>query len=86
MAISAEVLRQQYHLHDISAQINPFTHPDREECARILFDEFRYLSDTFAFWGPYKGPARTMITHMQDGNGTVFSDPLLDQRWRNTFL
>ncbi|MDU5192718.1 MAG: YPO3983 family protein [Mixta calida] len=77
--LSAEVLRQQYHLHDISAHLNPFTHPNREESARILFDEFRYLADTFAFWGPYKGLARTMITHMQDGNGTVFSDPLLDQ-------
>ncbi|WP_312393789.1 DUF3289 family protein [Mixta calida] len=77
--LSAEVLRRQYHLRDISAHLNPFTHPNREESARILFDEFRYLADTFAFWGPYKGLARTMITHMQDGNGTVFSDPLLDQ-------
>lgn len=77
--LSAEVLRRQYHLHDISARINPFTHPDRDESARILFDEFRYLSDTFAFWGPYKSLARTMISHMQYGHGTVFSDPLLDQ-------
>ena len=77
--LSAEVLRRQYHLHDISAHINPFTHPDRDESARILFDEFRYLSDTFAFWGPYKSLARTMISHMQYGHGTVFSDPLLNQ-------
>ncbi|WP_333897215.1 DUF3289 family protein [Mixta calida] len=77
--LSAEVLRRQYHLRDISTRLNPFTHPNHEESARILFDEFRYLSDTFSFWGPYKSLARTMITHMQDGNGTVFSDPLLDQ-------
>lgn len=77
--LSAEVLRRQYHLHDISARLNPFTHPNREESARVLFDEFRYLSDTFAFWGPYKSLARTMIDHMQYDNGILFSDPLLDQ-------
>ncbi|UQY43131.1 DUF3289 family protein [Erwinia sp. PK3-005] len=29
--LSAEVLRQQYHLRDISARVDPFTHPSREE-------------------------------------------------------
>ncbi|MGD8161942.1 DUF3289 family protein [Pantoea sp. FN0307] len=77
--LSAEVLRQQYHLRDISTRIDPYTHPNREECARILFDEFRDLSDMFSFYGDYKSLARTMITHMQYGNGAVFSDPLLDQ-------
>ncbi|MDU4094822.1 MAG: YPO3983 family protein [Pantoea sp.] len=77
--LSAGVLRQQYHLRDISARVDPFTHPNREESARILFDEFRDLSDMFSFYGDYKSLARTMITHMQYGNGSVFSDPLLDQ-------
>ena len=77
--LSTEVLRQQYHLHDISARIDPFTHPDREESARILFDEFRDLSDMFSFYGSYKSLARSMISHMQYGNGAVFSSPLLDQ-------
>ena len=77
--LSAGVLRQQYHLRDISARVDPFTHPNREESARILFDEFRDLSDMFSFYGDYKSLARTMITHMQYGNGTVFSGPLLDR-------
>ncbi|MGD8202739.1 DUF3289 family protein [Pantoea sp. FN0305] len=77
--LSAEVLRQQYHLRDISTRIDPFNHPNRKESARILFDEFRDLSDMFSFYGDYKSLARTMITHMQYGNGAVFSDPLLDQ-------
>ncbi|YCI30347.1 DUF3289 family protein [Erwinia sp. PK3-005] len=77
--LSSEVLRQQYHLRDISARIDPFTHPSREESARILFDEFRDLSDMFSFYGDYKSLARMMITHMQYGNGAVFSHPLLDQ-------
>ena len=46
---------------------------------RILFDEFRDLSDMFSFWGDYKNLTRTMISHMQYGNGAVFSSPLLDQ-------
>lgn len=77
--LSAGVLRQQYHLRDVSARVDPFTHPNREESARILFDEFRDLSDMFSFYGDYKSLARTMITHMQYGNGSVFSDPLLDR-------
>ena len=77
--LSAGVLRQQYHLCDVSARVDPFTHPNREESARILFDEFRDLSDMFSFYGDYKSLARTMITHMQYGNGSVFSDPLLDR-------
>ena len=77
--LSTEVLRQQYHLRDISARIDPFTHPDREESAPILFDEFRDLSDMFSFYGSYKSLARSMISHMQYGNGAVFSSPLLDQ-------
>ncbi|MGD8161939.1 DUF3289 family protein [Pantoea sp. FN0307] len=77
--LSAEVLRQQYHLRDISTRIDPFNHPNRKESARILFNEFRDLSDMFSFYGDYKSLARTMITHMQYVNGAVFSDPLLDQ-------
>ena len=77
--LSAEVLRKQYHLDDISTHLDPYTYPDREQSARILFDEFRDLSDMFSFWGDYKSLTRAMISHMQYGNGAAFSNPLLDQ-------
>ena len=77
--LSAEVLRKQYHLGDISTHLDPYTYPDREQSARILLDEFRDLSDMFSFWGDYKSLTRAMISHMQYGNGAVFSSPLLDQ-------
>lgn len=51
----------------------------RQECARILFDEFRELSATFALYGPYRPLIGRMINHMQYGNGTPFRDALLDQ-------
>ncbi|CAE1149836.1 DUF3289 family protein [Serratia sp. Tan611] len=51
----------------------------RQECARILFDEFRELSATFALYGPYRHLIGKMINHMQYGNGTPFRDALLDQ-------
>ena len=77
--LSAEVLRKQYHLGDISTHLDPYTYPDREQSARILLDEFRDLSDMFSFWGDYKSLTRAMISHMQYGNGAAFSSPLLDQ-------
>ncbi|WP_455818279.1 DUF3289 family protein [Pseudomonas cerasi] len=50
----------------------------RGECARIMFDEFRSLSHTFSIYGPYRHLIGTMITHMQNGNGTAFTSMSLD--------
>ena len=51
----------------------------RQQCAAILFDEFRSLSRKFSFYGPYSHLIEKMITHMQNGNGTPFRDPSLDR-------
>lgn len=50
-----------------------------QQCARILFDEFRHLSRMFALFSPYRHLIDKMITHMQYGNGTPFRDMLLDR-------
>ena len=39
----------------------------RQQCAAILFDEFRQLSQAFSFYGPYSYLIKQMITHMQNG-------------------
>ncbi|MBS1205464.1 MAG: Protein of uncharacterized function [Proteobacteria bacterium] len=51
----------------------------RQQCAAILFDEFRDLSRTFAMYGPYKPLIQQMITHMQKANGAPFRHMLLDR-------
>lgn len=51
----------------------------RQECTRILFDEFRLLSQSFAIYGPYKYLIEKMINHMQNGNGTPFRDISLNK-------
>ncbi|WP_426817095.1 DUF3289 family protein [Winslowiella sp. 2C04] len=71
-------LQEYYQPNNISKNINPFTHPNRDESARILFDEFRQLSDTFSFIGPYKGLIRSLIDHMQHNTGKKFTDKLMD--------
>lgn len=43
-----------------------------QECARILFDEFRHLAQAFAFFSPYRQLIEQMITHMQQNNGEPF--------------
>ena len=50
-----------------------------QQCARILFDEFRHLSRMFALFSPYRHLIDKMITHMQYGNGAPFRDKLLDK-------
>lgn len=50
-----------------------------QQCAAILFDEFRFLSRQFSFCGPYRHLIEKMITHMQTGNGTPFRDMALDR-------
>ncbi len=51
----------------------------RQQCAIILFDEFRQLSRKFSLYGPYSHLIEKMITHMQNGNGTPFRDVSLDR-------
>ena len=57
-----------------------------QQCANILFDEFRDLSRLFSVYGPYKHLIEKMITHMQNGNGTPFRDPSLDRALKEHIL
>jgi len=50
----------------------------RQQCAEILFDEFRHLSHSFSLYGPYKYLIKKMISHMQNGEGAPFSSMCLD--------
>jgi len=58
----------------------------RQECARILFDEFRDLSRTFSIYGPYRHLIGQMITHMQNGNGAAFTSSYLDAALKEHIL
>ncbi|MFC0138900.1 YPO3983 family protein [Erwinia mallotivora] len=58
----------------------------RQQCAAILFDEFRQLSRLFSVYGPYRHLIEKMITHMQNGNGTPFRDMALDRALREHIL
>lgn len=51
---------------------------NKQDCAKILFDEFRHLSKAFSFAGPYKTLIAKMISHMQVNNGCSFRDNLLN--------
>lgn len=57
-----------------------------QQCARILFDEFRHLSRMFALFSPYRHLIDKMITHMQYGNGAPFRDMLLDRALKENIL
>ena len=52
------------------------------ECAAILFDEMRHLSQAFAIYGPYKDLIEEMISHMQHGEGRSFSSDYLNSALR----
>ncbi|WP_455814220.1 YPO3983 family protein [Pseudomonas graminis] len=67
-------------LHGASEKIS------RQECVRILFDEFRESSRTFSVYGPYKHLIGQMITHMQNGNGTAFTSMQLDAALKEHIL
>jgi len=81
-------------------KITPFTQPQsmfygargegekitRQQCANILFDEFRELSCLFSFYGPYKHLIEKMITHMQYGNGKTFTSMHLDSALKDHLL
>ncbi|MEE9684563.1 YPO3983 family protein [Lelliottia amnigena] len=50
----------------------------KPECANLLFDEFKSLSRSFSFYGPYKNIMAKMIDHMQHGNGSPFTSLYLN--------
>ncbi|SCC68920.1 YPO3983 family protein [Kosakonia oryziphila] len=58
----------------------------RQQCAAMLFDEFRSLSRKFSLYGPYRHLIEKMITHMQNGNGTPFHDVSLDRALKEHIL
>ncbi|WON75839.1 YPO3983 family protein [Serratia sp. UGAL515B_01] len=58
----------------------------RQECANILFDEFRSLSKQVSFYGPYQKLIGKMIDHMQKGNGVPFRDMLLNAALKEQIL
>ncbi|MGV3346569.1 YPO3983 family protein, partial [Enterobacteriaceae bacterium LUAb1] len=58
----------------------------RQQCAALLFDEFRQLSRLFSVYGPYSHLIEKMITHMQNGNGMPFRDMALDSALKEQIL
>ncbi|MEE3664393.1 YPO3983 family protein [Brenneria sp. g21c3] len=58
----------------------------KQECARILFDEFRRLRWPFAVYSPYRHLISYMITHMQNGNGSPFRSLHLDAALKENLL
>lgn len=58
----------------------------RQQCAAVLFDEFRSLSRKFSLYGTYSHLIEKMITHMQHGNGTPFLDISLDRALKEQIL
>ncbi|KGD72566.1 hypothetical protein HA49_17850 [Tatumella morbirosei] len=58
----------------------------RQQCAALLFDEFRSLSRKFSLYGPYSHLIEKMITHMQYGDGMPFRDISLDQALKKHIL
>ena len=58
----------------------------RQQCAAMLFDEFRSLSHKFSLYGSYSHLIEKMITHMQNGNGTTFRDMSLNSALKEHIL
>ena len=58
----------------------------RQQCTALLFDEFRSLSRKFSLYGPYSHLIEKMITHMQYGNGSPFSDTALNKALKEQIL
>lgn len=58
----------------------------RQQCAAMLFDEFRSLSRKFSLYGPYSHLIEKMIIHLQNGNGTPFRDISLDRALKEHIL
>ncbi|MGF9659394.1 YPO3983 family protein [Pantoea agglomerans] len=57
-----------------------------QQCASMLFDEFRLLSRQFSLYGPYSHLIEKMITHMQNGNGKPFRNMALDGALKEQIL
>ncbi|WP_261641639.1 DUF3289 family protein [Erwinia mallotivora] len=57
-----------------------------EQCAAILFDEFRQLSRQFSLGGPYRHLIEKMINPMQYGKGKAFRDMSLDRALKEQIL
>ena len=91
--LSESELKTQFKLADVSARVNPYTLTKipprgqsgegekitRQQCAAIMFDEFRELSRAFAIYGPYRQLIGQMIAHMQKNTGTEFTDMWLNR-------
>ncbi|MBV4367877.1 YPO3983 family protein [Erwinia phyllosphaerae] len=58
----------------------------RQQCAAMLFDEFRWLSHKFSLHGPYSHLIEKMITHMQNSSGTPFRDISLDRALKDHII
>lgn len=58
----------------------------QHECAKILFNEFRHLSNAFSFHGPYRFLMEEMITHMQCGQGSTFCSVYLNSALKEHIL
>lgn len=58
----------------------------RQQCAEMLFDEFRMLSRKFSVYGPYSHLIEKMIMHMQNNSGKTFRDMALDQALKEHIL
>ncbi|MBT0725536.1 DUF3289 family protein [Rosenbergiella sp. S61] len=83
-----------------SIKITPFNQPQsmfygsrgegqkitHQQCAAMLFEEFRQLSRLFSVYGPYRHLIEKMITHMQNGNGMPFIDMALDSALKEHIL
>lgn len=57
-----------------------------QECARILFDEFRHLSQAFALYGPYKNLIEEMISHMQENSDFPFENLYLNSALKQQIM
>ncbi|MFC0138710.1 YPO3983 family protein [Erwinia mallotivora] len=68
------------------AYLSEGTKITRQQCAALLFDEFRQLSRLFSVYGPYHHLIEKMITHMQNGNGMPFRDMALDRALKEHIL
>ncbi|WP_033791894.1 YPO3983 family protein [Pantoea septica] len=68
------------------AYLSEGTKITRQQCAAMLFEEFRQLSRLFSVYGPYRHLIEKMITHMQNGNGMPFRDMALDRALKEHIL
>lgn len=59
---------------------------DEWDAFKILFDEFRDLSEMFALYGPYKNEIKKMITHMQYGKGQPYQSATLNAALKEQIL